>query len=169
MLCLISRDILLRLVWYLPYFFLFGFITCLNDILVPHLKEVFNLTNTEASLVQSTFWCLFLISMPASKLLSKLGYKLSFIIGLGLVTLGCLSFFISADVTIYAFFLCGLFILASGVVILQVAANPYLTILGGPEKASSRLIFAWVKFFRDNYCSFIRLKNSFQIKAQEKL
>lgn len=124
-------------------FFLFGFITCLNDILVPHLKEVFNLTNTQASLVQFTFFgAYFLISIPASKLISQFGYKLSFIVGLALTTLGCFSFFISADFMIYSFFLGGLFILASGIVILQVAANPYLTILGGPEKASSRLIFA---------------------------
>ena len=124
-------------------FFLFGFITCLNDILVPHLKEVFSLNYTESMLVQFTFFgAYFLISWPASKLISKYGYKKSFIIGLSLTALGCLSFIFSAKISIYVVFLCGLFVLASGIVILQVAANPYLTILGGPERASSRLIFA---------------------------
>jgi MFS transporter, FHS family, L-fucose permease len=124
-------------------FFLFGFITCLNDILVPHLKEVFSLNYTESMLVQFTFFgAYFIISWPASKLISKYGYKKSFIIGLVLTALGCLSFIFSAKVSIYLVFLCGLSILASGIVILQVAANPYLTILGKPERASSRLIFA---------------------------
>lgn len=124
-------------------FFLFGFITCLNDILVPHLKEVFSLSYMESMLVQFTFFgAYFIISWPASKLISKYGYKKSFIIGLTLTALGCLSFIFSAKVSIYLVFLCGLFILASGIVILQVAANPYLTILGSPERASSRLIFA---------------------------
>ena len=113
-------------------FFLFGFITCLNDILVPHLKEVFSLNYTESMLVQFTFFgAYFLISWPASKLISKYGYKKSFIIGLSLTALGCLSFIFSAKISIYLVFLCGLFVLASGIVILQVAANPYLTILGG--------------------------------------
>ena len=124
-------------------FFLFGFITCLNDILVPHLKEVFSLNYTESMLVQFTFFgAYFIISWPASKLISKYGYKKSFIIGLALTAIGCLSFIFSAKVSIYLVFLCGLFVLASGIVILQVAANPYLTILGRPERASSRLIFA---------------------------
>lgn len=124
-------------------FFLFGFITCLNDVLIPHLKEVFSLNYTESMLVQFTFFgAYFLVSWPASKLITKYGYKKSFIIGLSLTALGCLSFVFAAKIAIYLVFLCGLFILASGIVILQVAANPYLTILGGAEKAASRLIFA---------------------------
>jgi MFS transporter, FHS family, L-fucose permease len=124
-------------------FFLFGFITCLNDILIPHLKEVFSLNYVESMLVQFTFFgAYFLLSWPASKLILKYGYKKSFIIGLVLTSIGCLSFIFSAKISIYSAFLCGLFVLASGIVILQVAANPYLTILGNPDKASSRLIFA---------------------------
>jgi FHS family L-fucose permease-like MFS transporter len=124
-------------------FFLFGFITCLNDILIPHLKEVFSLTYTESMLVQFTFFgAYFLISWPASKMISQYGYKISFITGLALTAVGCLFFIFAAKISIYAFFLIGLFVLASGIVVLQVAANPYLTLLGDPQKASSRLIFA---------------------------
>lgn len=124
-------------------FFLFGFITCLNDILIPHLKEVFSLNYVQSMLIQSTFFgAYFVISLPASKLISKYGYKKSFIIGLALTAMGCLSLVFSSEISVYFVFLCGLFILASGIVILQVAANPYLTILGSPERASSRLIFA---------------------------
>lgn len=124
-------------------FFLFGFITCLNDILVPHLKELFSLNHTESMLVQFTFFAAyFIVSWPASKLISKHGYKTSFIIGLVLTALGCFSFIFAAKISVYYVFLCGLFVLASGITILQVAANPYLTIIGKKERASSRLIFA---------------------------
>ncbi|APJ03236.1 sugar MFS transporter [Silvanigrella aquatica] len=124
-------------------FFLFGFITCLNDVLVPYLKEVFSLNHKDSMLVQFAFFgAYFVISVPASKLILKYGYKKTFIIGLAFTAIGCLSFLFSAKVAIYAAFLCGLFVLATGIVILQVAANPYLTQLGNPERASSRLIFA---------------------------
>ncbi len=124
-------------------FFLFGFITCLNDILIPHLKEVFSLSYTKAMLVQFTFFgAYFILSWPASKLISRYGYKKSFIIGLFLTALGCVSFVFSSMILTYMSFLISLFILASGIVTLQVAANPYLTIIGRPERASSRLIFS---------------------------
>ncbi|KAB8031946.1 sugar MFS transporter [Fluviispira multicolorata] len=124
-------------------FFLFGFITCLNDVLIPHLKELFTLTYAQTMLVQTTFFAAyFIVSWPASKLITKFGYKSSFLIGLILTALGCFSFVLAAKIAIYYVFLSGLFILASGVTIIQVAANPYLTIIGSKARASSRLIFA---------------------------
>ncbi|RDB35156.1 MAG: sugar MFS transporter [Spirobacillus cienkowskii] len=124
-------------------FFLFGFITCLNDILIPHLKEVFALSYTESMLINLLFFgAYFVFSLPASKLITKIGYKNSFIVGLLLTAIGCFSFVFAAKIAIYYVFLCGLFVLASGVVTLQVASNPYLTIISTPKNASSTLIFA---------------------------
>lgn len=124
-------------------FFLFGFITCLNDILIPHLKEVFSLNYAESTLVQSTFFgAYFVMSLPASKLITNYGYKKSFIIGLAITAIGCISLVFSAKIAVYLVFLSGFFVLATGIVILQVAANPYLTSIGNPDRASSRLIFA---------------------------
>ncbi|BBH52500.1 sugar MFS transporter [Fluviispira sanaruensis] len=124
-------------------FFLFGFITCLNDVLIPHLKELFSLNYAQTMLVQTTFFAAyFIVSMPASKLIEKVGYKNSFLVGLALTALGCFSFVLAAKIAIYGVFLGGLFILASGVTVIQVAANPYLTTIGSKARASSRLIFA---------------------------
>lgn len=121
-------------------FFMWGFITCLNDILVPHLKAVFTLNYTQASLIQVSFFiAYFVVSLPAGALLKKTGYKAGIIIGLVITGLGCLAFFPAAMFLSYPLFLTALFILAGGITILQVAANPYVAILGRPETASSRL------------------------------
>ncbi len=121
-------------------FFMWGFLTCLNDILIPHLKNVFNLSYTESMLIQFVFFtAYFICSMPSGWLVKKFGYKKGIVIGLIIAGIGCLFFYPSAAFRSYPFFLTALFIMASGITLLQVAANPYVTILGKPETASSRL------------------------------
>jgi len=121
-------------------FFIWGFITALNDILIPHLKGVFSLNYTQAMLVQFCFFsAYFIVSLPAGKLIHKLGYKNGIVIGLIIASIGCLLFYPAAEIQNYNIFLGALFVLASGITILQVSANPYVTALGTPDTASSRL------------------------------
>ena len=121
-------------------FFIWGFITCLNDILIPHLKAVFTLSYTQAMLVQFCFFtAYFVVSVPSGYLLKKISYKAGIVTGLSVASLGCLLFYPAASQHCYALFLVALFVLASGITLLQVAANPYVTLLGKPETASSRL------------------------------
>ena len=121
-------------------FFIWGFITCLNDILIPHLKNVFDLTYFQASLVQFCFFgAYFIVSVPAGFLVRKLGYQQGIVVGLLVAAAGCVMFYPAAALQTYPLFLAALFVLASGITILQVAANPYVTVLGKPETASSRL------------------------------
>lgn len=124
-------------------FFTFGFITCLNDILLPHLKALFTLNYTQASLVTFCFFgAYFIVSFPAGKIVHHWGYKQGTIIGLIITACGCLIFIPAASLQSYAIFLFGLFILAAGITIIQVAVNPYIAILGPKESASSRLNLA---------------------------
>ena len=121
-------------------FFIWGFITCLNDILIPHLKNVFDLTLLQASLVQFCFFfAYFVVSIPAGFLVKKVGYQRGAVIGLVIAAVGCVLFYPAAQQQVYAMFLFALFVLASGITILQVSANPYVTALGRKETASSRL------------------------------
>jgi len=121
-------------------FFIWGFITCLNDILIPHFKAVFTLNYTEAMLVQFCFFtAYFVVSVPSGYLVEKIEYKGGIIAGLSIAGVGCLLFYPAAGQHSYPLFLAALFVLASGITLLQVAANPYVTILGKPETASSRL------------------------------
>jgi len=121
-------------------FFMWGFITCLNDILIPHLKGVFNLTYTQAMLIQFCFFgAYFIVSLPAGNLLKKLGYQKGIVVGLIIAAFGCLLFYPAAASHSYPLFLGALFVLASGITILQVSANSYVTLLGPSETASSRL------------------------------
>lgn len=121
-------------------FFMWGFLTCLNDILIPHLQNVFELNYFQSMLVQFTFFlAYFLISLPSGKLVEKVGYKKGIVIGLVTAGIGTLIFYPAAGLRSYPAFLLAFFILASGITLLQVAANPYVTILGKPETASSRL------------------------------
>lgn len=129
---------------------MWGFITVMNDVLIPHLKSAFELNYVQASLVQSAFFgaffiislVYFLISVFKGDPIAKFGYKNGIIVGLVLCGLGCCLFYPAAQFQKYIFFLSALFILASGVTILQIAANPYAAILGKPETASSRLNLA---------------------------
>ncbi|GAA5441973.1 L-fucose-proton symporter [Microbulbifer sp. NBRC 101763] len=121
-------------------FFLWGFITCLNDILIPYLKEIFSLSYTQAMLVQFCFFgAYFLVSLPAGFLLSRIGYQKGIVTGLAVSVIGCLIFIPAGRMETYALFLGALFILASGITILQVSANPYVAVLGKESTAASRL------------------------------
>jgi FHS family L-fucose permease-like MFS transporter len=121
-------------------FFLWGFITVLVDSLVPRLKDVFEMSYGRTILVQSAFFiAFFVVSLPAGKLLSKISYKNGIIIGLLTMATGCLLFYPASAYRSFFIFIAGYFILASGITILQVAANPYVALLGSEEGASSRL------------------------------
>jgi FHS family L-fucose permease-like MFS transporter len=121
-------------------FFMWGFITCLNDIIIPHLKAVFDLNYAQAMLIQFAFFtAYFVVSLPSGLIVNKVGYKNGIIIGLITAGAGCLMFYPAAGARSYPMFLAALFVLASGITLLQVAANPFVAILGKPETASSRL------------------------------
>ena len=121
-------------------FFMLGFITCLNDILIPHLKAIFNLNYTQAMLVQFCFFTAYAVmSVPMSKLVEKMGYKAGIIGGFLIAALGCILFYPAAASASYPIFLGALFILASGIVLLQVAGNPYVTLLAPKGKESVML------------------------------
>jgi len=124
-------------------FFMWGFITCLNDILIPHLKSSFDLSYTQAMLVQFCFFgAYFVCSVPAGKLLHRVGYKRGVIIGLCIAGVGALMFYPAAQYRTYGIFLAALFVLASGITLLQVAANPYVVALGPANTGPSRLNLA---------------------------
>jgi len=124
-------------------FFFWGFITVLNDILIPFLKESFDLNYTQAMLVQFCFFgAYFIVSPFAGKLIDKVGYQQGIVLGLLTTAAGCLLFYPSASVNMYALFLFAFFVLASGITILQVAANPYVAALGPEKTAASRLNLA---------------------------
>jgi len=121
-------------------FFMWGFITCLNDILIPHLKAIFSLSYAQSMMVQFCFFgAYFLVSLPAGKLVKSMGYQKGIVIGLVIAALGCLMFYPAASLHSYPVFLSALFVLATGITVLQVSANPYVTLLGGEKTASSRL------------------------------
>ncbi|USX23787.1 sugar MFS transporter [Oxalobacteraceae bacterium OTU3REALA1] len=123
-------------------FFMWGLLTALNDVLIPHLKSVYALTYVQAMLVQSCFFgAYFLVSVPAGALVRRIGYQRGVVAGLVLAALGCALFY-PASLAGYGLFLFALFVLASGITILQVAANPYVTMLGPAAGASSRLTLA---------------------------
>ena len=124
-------------------FFIWGAIVSLNDILIPHFKGVFNMNYTETMLIQFCFFgAYFLMAIPASMLIEKIGYKKGISFGLVIIGIGSLIFLPASWLISYPLFLFGLFIMATGSVVLQVVANPYILILGAPETASSRLNLA---------------------------
>ncbi|MGR6806718.1 sugar MFS transporter [Sphaerotilus natans] len=121
-------------------FFMWGLITSLNDILIPHLKAMFSLSYVQAMLIQFCFFAAyFIVSVPAGRLLQRLGYQRGIVAGLCIAAVGCLMFGPAESLRSYPLFLGALFVLAAGITLLQVAANPYVTLLGRPETASSRL------------------------------
>jgi len=121
-------------------FFMWGFLTCLNDIIIPHLKGVFELNYAQAMMIQFAFFtAYFVVSLPSGAIVKKVGYKTGIIVGLLIAACGCLLFYPAAGARSYAMFLGALFVLASGITLLQVAANPFVAVLGKPETASSRL------------------------------
>ena len=124
-------------------FFIFGGITSLNDVLIPKLKSLFTLSHAEANLVQSAFFAAYLIiSIPAAELLRRLGHMRTAVFGLCTMTAGCLLFVPASSSGTFVTFLLALFVLASGITIVQVVANPLISKLGNPHTAHSRLTFA---------------------------
>jgi len=124
-------------------FFLWGFITVLNDVLIPRLKGVFDLTYFEAMLVQFCFFgAYFIVSIPAGILVNQMGYKKGILTGLIVASIGCMLFYPAVVVHEYWLFLGALFVLAAGITVLQVSANPYVAALGPDKTASSRLNLA---------------------------
>src|SRR6201985_2354550 len=121
-------------------FFMLGVLKSLNDVLIPHLKSIFELTYTRAMLVQFAFFSsYFLFSVPWSKAVNIMGYQRTMVAGLLTMTVGAFLFIPAATTASYALFLTALVILAGGITGLQVAANPYVVVLGKPQTASSRL------------------------------
>ena len=124
-------------------FFTFGGITSLNDVIIPKLKELFTLNYFQAMLVQSAFFAAyFVIGLPGAALVKRLGYMRSAVVGLLTMMAGCLLFIPASQSAVYGVFLLALFVLASGVVVVQVVSNPLISLLGPAKTASSRLTFA---------------------------
>jgi MFS transporter, FHS family, L-fucose permease len=124
-------------------FFMWGFLTCLNDILVPHLKPIFDLTYAKIMFIQFAFFsAYFVFSVPLGKLVERIGYKWTMVGGLFTMGLGALLFIPAASVPSYPLFLFALIVLAGGITALQVSANPYVAVLGPARTASSRLNLA---------------------------
>src|SRR5271170_4414043 len=121
-------------------FFMWGFLTCLNDILIPHLKPIFDLNHKQILLIQFAFFGAYAVfSIPSAKIIDWIGYQRSMVAGLLTMGLGAFLFVPAASVPSYPLFLIALIVLAAGITCLQVAANPYVTVLGKPQTASSRL------------------------------
>ncbi|RZM07762.1 MAG: MFS transporter [Sphingomonas sp.] len=124
-------------------FFIFGGITSLNDVIIPKLKELFTLGYAEALLVQSAFFAAYaLVSLPAAAIVRRAGYMKTAAIGLVTMMAGCLLFIPASSSATFGVFLFALFVLAAGITIVQVVANPLISLLGKPQTAASRLTFA---------------------------
>lgn len=142
-----GRNYTVPLITITLLFFMWGFITCMNDILIPYLKQLFKLTFFESMLVQFCFFgayfigslIYFLISISQGDPINKLGYKKGILFGIGLAALGCILFYPAATFSYYPLFLGALFILGLGFTVLQITANAYVSLLGSEESASSRL------------------------------
>lgn len=121
-------------------FFIWGSLTSLNDVLIPFAQHVFSLNLAESMLIQTAFFlAYFVISLPAAKIIDWIGYKRAIIVGLSTMVAACLLVYPAARIPSFPFFLAALMVLAAGITVLQVAANPYVAVLGRPETASSRL------------------------------
>src|SRR5208282_4500404 len=124
-------------------FFMWGFLTVLNDILIPHLKSIFTLNYAEVMLIQFSFFsAYFVFAFPSGKLIERVGYKKAMVTGLFTMAAGALLFIPAASVPSFPLFLTALIVLAAGMTILQVSANPYVAVLGPAKTASSRLNLA---------------------------
>jgi FHS family L-fucose permease-like MFS transporter len=140
---LTERRFLLPFILVTSLFFLWAIGVNLNDILIPHLKKAFSLTDFESSLIQSAFFGgYFLAALPAGWLMQRLGYKRGILVGLSICAIGAFLFIPAASVRVYGFFLFALFVMACGQCFLEVAANPYVTILGPRASSERRLNFA---------------------------
>jgi MFS transporter, FHS family, L-fucose permease len=121
-------------------FFMWGSLTSLNDVLIPYVENVFNIRLAASMLIQTAFFsAYFIFSIPAARIIDWIGYKRAIVFGLLTMVAACLAFYPAAKIPSFPFFLAALIILATGITILQVAANPYVAVLGPPQTASSRL------------------------------
>ncbi len=135
-----SESYVLPMVLMVSLYFSIGFITALNDILIPHFKLLFSLDNVHALLVQFCFFgAYFVMSLPSGKIVSRIGYKQGIIVALCTMGVGLLLFVPASIVISYPVFLFALFVVGSGLALLQVAINPYVGALGKPESAAARL------------------------------
>jgi FHS family L-fucose permease-like MFS transporter len=124
-------------------FFLWGVANNLNDVLIPHLRKAFLLSDFQSSLVQSAFYLgYFLLALPAGWVIQRFGYKVTVLVGLVTFGVGALLFYPAAELLRYDWFLAGLFVIASGLAFLETSANPLITVLGAPSSAERRLNFA---------------------------
>ena len=138
-------------------YFGIGFITALNDILIPHFKDLFHLTNVKALMVQLCFFgAYFVMSLPSGSIVGKIGYKRGIVLALTVMGIGLLLFLPASVMIFYPLFLFALFVVGSGLALLQVAINPYVGALGAPETAAARL----------NLCGFL---NSFATTIAPKI
>src|SRR6267154_962776 len=121
-------------------FFMWGSLTSLNDVLIPYVQHVFKIELAASMLIQTAFFsAYFVFSIPAAKIIAWIGYKRAIVVGLLTMIVACLAFYPAARIPSFPFFLAALIILATGITILQVAANPFVAVLGKPQTASSRL------------------------------
>ena len=142
-----SPNYTLPLITLTSLFFMWGFITCMNDVLIPHLKKLFSLSYFQSMLIQFCFFgayfigsvIYFTISYYKGDPINKIGYKKGILLGLLLSAIGCIMFFPAASLATYGLFLSALFILGLGFTLLQISANAYVSLLGPEESASSRL------------------------------
>jgi MFS transporter, FHS family, L-fucose permease len=138
-----SRNYTVPIMLMVSLYFGIGFITALNDILIPHFKDLFHLTNVTALLVQFCFFgAYFVMSVPSGLIVGKIGYKSGIVVALSVMGIGLLLFLPASVIIFYPLFLFALFVVGSGLALLQVAINPYIGALGSPETASSRLNLA---------------------------
>lgn len=138
-----QRTPLVPLVLIVALFFLWGVANNLNDVLIPHLKKAFRLTDLQSGLVQSAFYLgYFFLALPAGLVMRRFGYKAAVVVGLLLFGAGALLFYPAAAIREYGLFLAALFVIASGLAFLETSANPLITVLGDPAKAEQRLNFA---------------------------
>jgi FHS family L-fucose permease-like MFS transporter len=121
-------------------FFMWGFISVINNTLLPHLRSVFELSYTQTTLIESVwFVAYFVASIPSAKLIERIGYQKAMVVGLAIMAAGAIGMIPAARLPSYGVTLTALFVIASGITLLQVAANPYVAVIGPPETASSRL------------------------------
>jgi FHS family L-fucose permease-like MFS transporter len=138
-----KQNYIIPLMLMVSLYFGIGFITALNDILVPHFKDLFHLTNVTALLVQFCFFgAYFVMSLPSGWIVGRIGYKRGIVVALSVMGVGLLLFLPASVIIFYPLFLFALFVVGSGLALLQVAINPYVGALGSPETASSRLNLA---------------------------
>lgn len=138
-----SKDVVVPLLVVMGLMFIWNLSRNINDVLIPHLKRACQLTDFQSSLVQSAFFGgYFLLALPVGQFIGRFGYKAGMVTGLLTAAAGALLFFPAADMRYYPLFLTALFVMAAGFTFLEVTATPYISVLGDPERASSRLSLA---------------------------